>query len=320
MRDGSLNVRPERMRAQSGGEAEGGLGLARVFSTAGRERATASARGYEGYSARPRSRKAGTQIGFFKRHILLPLMATMRRDPVWGFVMSGGVILSLAIAANALFLQRSGAPFPHWSTSLRGTELPVPDPSPLMNTASLKPETAHARGRAREVITRELQLELARRGFYEGSADGVWGASTDAALHDMAFVAKIQSPMEPTEALLAEIKASPVTVHDQASKLLTKPAAAVPVPSSKPRAAQAPAAAQPMQITPPLSSEKRIASVQRALNRLGYGPLTVDGKMGSGTRQALLNFERKRALPATGDLTNRTVRELAAAAKVTIEN
>lgn len=62
-----------------------------------------------------------------------------------------------------------------------------------------------------------------------------------------------------------------------------------------------------------------VAAAQRALSRLGYGPLKSDGVMGEGTRQALERFERDRRLAVTRDLSSRTLRELSAQAGVAIE-
>jgi peptidoglycan hydrolase-like protein with peptidoglycan-binding domain len=56
---------------------------------------------------------------------------------------------------------------------------------------------------------------------------------------------------------------------------------------------------------------ERIAAAQRALNKLGYGPLKADGSMGPGTRQAIERFERDRRLAVTGEVGSRTARELA---------
>ena len=56
---------------------------------------------------------------------------------------------------------------------------------------------------------------------------------------------------------------------------------------------------------------ERIAAAQRALNKLGYGPLKADGSIGPGTRQAIERFERDRRLAVTGEVGSRTARELA---------
>jgi hypothetical protein len=54
-----------------------------------------------------------------------------------------------------------------------------------------------------------------------------------------------------------------------------------------------------------------VVAAQRALNRLGYGPIRADGVFGEATRAALERFERDRRLPVTRDLSARTLRELA---------
>lgn len=58
---------------------------------------------------------------------------------------------------------------------------------------------------------------------------------------------------------------------------------------------------------------RQVLAAQRALNRLGYGPVKPDGLMGAGTRAALEKFERSRGLPVTGELGGKTARELVAA-------
>ena len=64
-------------------------------------------------------------------------------------------------------------------------------------------------------------------------------------------------------------------------------------------------------------SSKRIASVQKALAKLGYG-VTPDGVFGAGTREAIQRFERDRSLPQTGEVAGRTMRELAARSGIQI--
>jgi peptidoglycan hydrolase-like protein with peptidoglycan-binding domain len=65
--------------------------------------------------------------------------------------------------------------------------------------------------------------------------------------------------------------------------------------------------------------QARVALGQKALLKLGYGPLKADGLMGPGTRQALERFERDHKLPVTGELSGRTLRALAAQSNTTIE-
>lgn len=62
-----------------------------------------------------------------------------------------------------------------------------------------------------------------------------------------------------------------------------------------------------------------VLSAQRALLRLGYGPLKADGIMGASTRLAVERFEKDKALPPSGTLSPRVVRALSAAAGVAVE-
>lgn len=62
-----------------------------------------------------------------------------------------------------------------------------------------------------------------------------------------------------------------------------------------------------------------VASAQRALGKLGYGPLKDDGVFGTGTRQAIEQFERDRNWPVTGELNAKVIRELAASTGIAIQ-
>ena len=62
-----------------------------------------------------------------------------------------------------------------------------------------------------------------------------------------------------------------------------------------------------------------VTSGQRALAKLGYGPMKADGVLGPSTRQAIERFERDRRLTVTGDFAPRTARELPAASGLPVE-
>jgi len=62
-----------------------------------------------------------------------------------------------------------------------------------------------------------------------------------------------------------------------------------------------------------ISGLRRVAAVQRALTEYGYGQLKPTGTVGSDTQAAIQRFERERKLPVTGQMSDRLVRELAAA-------
>lgn len=63
----------------------------------------------------------------------------------------------------------------------------------------------------------------------------------------------------------------------------------------------------------------RVVIVQKALAKLGYGPIEADGLMGTTTRGALERFERDKKLPVTGALGRRTTRQLAQLSGFSIE-
>jgi hypothetical protein len=80
-----------------------------------------------------------------------------------------------------------------------------------------------------------------------------------------------------------------------------------------------PSAAIPLPPTDPITSllatgeSKDVLFTQRALNRLGYGPLKADGLAGVGTRQAIEKFQRDRKLPVTGEISRKLIGDLATA-------
>jgi len=65
--------------------------------------------------------------------------------------------------------------------------------------------------------------------------------------------------------------------------------------------------------------QRPVAAAQRALQKLGYGQVKVDGVFGQETRQAIERFERERRLTPTGELGPRTARELSAASGIRVE-
>lgn len=69
----------------------------------------------------------------------------------------------------------------------------------------------------------------------------------------------------------------------------------------------------------PSTGPVRVNAAQEALTKLGYGPLTADGKMGSRTRRAIEAFERAQGLIVTGNLGPATVQALQATSGISIQ-
>lgn len=84
-------------------------------------------------------------------------------------------------------------------------------------------------------------------------------------------------------------------------------------PPRRPPASIGPASDVTGAVRPPadLVVSPRILSVQKALAKLGYGPLKVDGRPGGETRSAVQRFQHDRNLAADGEISDRLVRELA---------
>lgn len=54
----------------------------------------------------------------------------------------------------------------------------------------------------------------------------------------------------------------------------------------------------------------RVAAIQRALDRQGFGPVKADGVAGEATRAAIRRFEASRGLPQRGEITPEFLAEL----------
>jgi peptidoglycan hydrolase-like protein with peptidoglycan-binding domain len=205
----------------------------------------------------------------------------------------------------------------------------------LKTDAAVPAATPAARTRGQ--IVSDIQRELSRRGFFEGTVDGVYGPKTDTAIRDFAHAAGLKGDHQPDDTLLRLIARS----HAHAAPS-PAPANAVTPPPARPAAttparAAAPArTAAPMRLEPPApvhttasidvprppapirtaasaaAPSKRIVGVQRALSDFGYGQVAPTGVMGAETKSAIERFERERKLPVTGQVSDRLVRELAA--------
>jgi Putative peptidoglycan binding domain len=197
-----------------------------------------------------------------------------------------------AVSINALFLQTGPHPAPIFSNNAAifstGSSAPMilPRPRPTSSRVELvTPAALTMPIRQRPELIVEIQRALAQRGFYEGPADGIYGAKTDIAVRDFEAAAALPPSAEPNEALLRAIARS--TVRAPATS------------TGDPNAAQMPPA-------------KRVTALQRALSDFGYGQIRATGAYDPQTRAAIEEFERSRKLPVTGQISDRVTRELAA--------
>jgi peptidoglycan hydrolase-like protein with peptidoglycan-binding domain len=224
------------------------------------------------------------------------LLRLVLSRPLDSFVTLLAAAATSTITVNALFLQPGPHPAPIFairrapvaSGDTTGSLRPLPRPRPG-EAAGARPEGAGAR--ARSEVVGEIQKELARRGFYDGPIDGVYGAKTDGAIRDFEQAAGLKASPEPSEALLQTMQKSSV-----------KAQAAVPIPPARPN--------DP--IANLIAPSRQVVAIQRALSDFGYGPLKPTGTFDADTRAAIERFERERQLPVTGQVSDRLRRELTA--------
>ena len=197
----------------------------------------------------------------------------------------------LAILSNALFLQTGPHPAPLFAARpLLTTAQPVAPARPRSAEPGNAGPDAPIRNRVQLIA--EIQRELTRRGFYDGVADGVWGAKTDAGARDFLQGAGLRINPEASDELLRALLAA-----------RSKPAATA-------AAVSAPVRNDP--IADLIAPSKRVLAIQRALSDFGYGQIKASGAYDPETRTAIEKFERDHKLPVTGQISDRFVRELAA--------
>ena len=189
----------------------------------------------------------------------------------------------LAIVTNALFMQKGPHPAPISATR----PLLQRDATPASRPQAV--QALSAADQARLQLIGNIQRELSRKGFYDGPADGIWGAKTDAAARDFVSAAGLKINPEANDGLLRSIVA-----------YNPKPAnvAAPPSPPSGP-------------IAKLIAPSKKVMAIQRALADFGYGQIKPTGLLDPETRAAVEKFERDHRMPVTGQITDHFVRELA---------
>ncbi|MDQ2083531.1 peptidoglycan-binding domain-containing protein [Xanthobacteraceae bacterium Astr-EGSB] len=247
----------------------------------------------------------------------------MVRNPRDSFLVVAAAGAMTAIVVNGLFLQPGPHPAPLFavrspvaaSEPTGAIAMPRPRPSAVdvgrrevapapTSTSSLPPQAAT---RTRGDIITDIQRELARRGYYDGAVDGIYGARTDAALREFEQASGVKIGGEMSEATLQAIMHAPAKAktplpqpaprRDAIAELITPAAQPSPPPTVPP--------------APPVPTPARqLVAVQRVLGDFGYGQVRPTGIYDPETRAAIERFERGRNMPVTGQLSERLVREL----------
>jgi len=199
---------------------------------------------------------------------------------------SVAVAATLLVFVNALSMQRA----PHQrtvpsQTSTEATAKRAVPAAPAATTAPIPPVRPDSGNRrTRSDIMLDVQRELASHGYYDGAVDGQSGPRISQAIRGFEQTNGLKASGEASDVLLEKIR---------------KAAAKSDITGSIEPASK-------------VAAGSRIVSVQRMLARCGYGPVRFNGEMDKDTRAAVERFERDRNMPATGEISDRLVRELAA--------
>jgi peptidoglycan hydrolase-like protein with peptidoglycan-binding domain len=187
------------------------------------------------------------------------------------------------IFANALFMQKGPHPAPIFAARPAQHETVTAAPQRVQPASAPAAVTPVETDRAH--LVDDIQRELAKRGFYDGAIDGLWGAKTDAAVRDFVQAHGGKLAPDASDALLRAIKAAPAKQAAPAQR------------SNDPIAAL-------------IAAKPRVIAIQRALSDFAYGPVALTGVYDPETRAAIERFQRARGMPIDGQISDRLVREL----------
>jgi len=227
-----------------------------------------------------------------------PLGRYVTRRPAMSLALALGSALGGAIVFNAVALQSERHPAPLFRLVFpeKPAEVAAPAASgrvKVTETPAAPKPAATASALPRDMLVREIQTELATRGYYAGPKDGKENPGLVRAIRDFERAAGGPDTGAISEELLSKLSATGITLRREMDDLVRA-------------AAETPDAG-------------RVKAVQRALNRAGYGPVKEDGVAGATTRAAIEAFERDRKLTVTGKPQGRVLKLLASASGVTIE-
>jgi peptidoglycan hydrolase-like protein with peptidoglycan-binding domain len=198
----------------------------------------------------------------------------------------------LAIFANLTLLQPETHKSPLFPGNPRIHAAPVPTeaPVPVQRPQQLERDAETAK---RASLTMEVQNELSARGLFAGPADGQSSPRLTQAIRDFQQGASLPVNGQVSDGLLASILTSNLRPKDQMMTAMR---------TGQDR----------------FSRTETIIAIQRALTKIGLGPLRDDGTMGPGTRAALDRFEQNRNLPSRAEHPERVIRALQAASGIAI--
>jgi hypothetical protein len=224
----------------------------------------------------PRRRRGAKAIAVeadAERGLMMRILLHSPKDMVAGAL---AVAAIGAIVANALFLQSGPHPSPMFGSVVT---LPAPGPSSVSPLPRPRPAEA-TKAETAPVEPRAVESRAADIKAAEPKASDLKASDTKA--------------VDPLTNLVKSTSAAPV-----ATSSIPRPPASIPIASRN-----------DSNLSP--GGSRRVAAVQRALTEYGYGQLKPTGTIGSDTQAAIAKFEHERKIPATGQMSDRMVRELSA--------
>ncbi|WP_342642886.1 peptidoglycan-binding domain-containing protein [Rhodoligotrophos ferricapiens] len=158
-------------------------------------------------------------------------------------------------------------------------------------------------------IIRHVQAQLVTLGYFKGAVDGRGSKGLDAAIsayqadRGLAADGRLSQPLlEQIAADIAFLRAS--RFEGNAPAAVEQAGASTPSRSSGRSHSSAPESASGQ------GERERMKLIQRGLAELGYQPGPADGIAGRQTREAIMQFQRDRDLPVTGQLDETVLKEL----------
>ena len=198
-----------------------------------------------------------------------------------------------AISVNALTLQNAPHPAPLFSGSgpQEAARIEASGPAPTQGTNAASRSTLP--DASRQVVAPAVPAQTAPAPIIPPSREASAGRSIDDLL---------AAPVPPTRPDASDSPASATASRGSIAALL----ADIDGPTRTGS-------------TGPTGADTVIANAQRALDSLGYGPLTADGLYGPMTREAIERFESDHGLAVTGQLVPATAQLLARESGIAIE-
>ncbi|MGV2098316.1 peptidoglycan-binding domain-containing protein [Rhizobium sp. 21-4511-3d] len=260
-----------------------------------------------------------------------------RNPSVAGGTVAFVVIFSF-VAANALWYQPGNHPHPFFRTrdltspfSIGRPSIEEPHPGAVTtfkierpgeegdaSTTNATPPANAVSGQQPNQLVMDIQKELIRRGLYNGTADGVIGPRTSAAILFFEETVGMPQSGDATPDVLAALKTDsvgPSTIpaekprEDVTSQASAEDPVAAAIRSAEKQVKTAPAA--PKQVTSgELTSVDLVLKIQKGLANMAYANVGVDGVAGEQTRAAIRHFQKHYNLPENGEPNEAVLRKL----------